>query len=98
MTSDENLDNISNYSVEDFMACYGNVFGNSEDTWESGLDLYSDEQTIFSSSSSSGVHNQYQVYAIIDETLEELNDNNNPIINPENVRWDANHMAEADTA
>jgi hypothetical protein len=37
------------------------------------------------------------VYAIIDETSEELDANNNPIINPENVRRGANHMAEGDT-
>jgi hypothetical protein len=85
MVFDENLDNVSNYSEEDFMACYGNVSGNFKVTWRSGLELYSDEQTIFSSGSSSDVHNQYQVYAIIDETSEELDANNNPIINPENV-------------
>jgi hypothetical protein len=60
-----NSDRISNYSEEDFMACYGNVSGNSEDTWRSGLQLYDDEQTIFSSGSSHGVNNQHQMYAII---------------------------------
>jgi hypothetical protein len=38
------------------------------------------------------------VYAIIDDTSEELDANNNPIINPENVRKGANHMAEGETA
>jgi hypothetical protein len=38
------------------------------------------------------------VYAIIDDTSEELDDNNNPIINPENVTRGANHMAEGETA
>jgi hypothetical protein len=51
MASDENLDNFSNYSEEDCIACYGNVSGNSKDTWSSGLELYNDEQTIFSSES-----------------------------------------------
>jgi hypothetical protein len=37
------------------------------------------------------------VYAIINDTSEELVDNNNPIINPENVRKGANHMEEGDT-
>jgi hypothetical protein len=83
--SDENFDNVRNYLEEDFMAYCGNVSVNSENTWRPGLELYSDEQTIFSSSSSSGVHNKYQVYAIIDETSEEFNANNNPIINLENV-------------
>jgi hypothetical protein len=48
MLSKGNSDNISSYSEEDFIACYGNVSGNSEDTWRSGLELYDDEQTIFS--------------------------------------------------
>jgi hypothetical protein len=30
--SDENFDNVSNYSEEDFMACYDNVSVNSENT------------------------------------------------------------------
>jgi hypothetical protein len=95
--SDKNLDNLNNYSEEDFTACYDNVSVNSEDTWKSGLDLYGDEQTIFSSGSNSDDHNQYQVYAIINETLEECDANNNPIINPENVRRGSNHMVEGNT-
>jgi hypothetical protein len=79
------------------MVCYGNVSNNSEDTWRSGLELYNDEQTILSSGSSGDVHSQYQVYAIIDDTSEEFDANNNPIINPENVMRGANHMAEGDT-
>jgi hypothetical protein len=97
MAFDENFDNVINYSEEDFMACYGNVSDNSEDTWKSGLELYNDEQTIFSSDSSSDIQNQYQVYAITDETSEEPDANNNPIINPENVRRGTNHMVEGDT-
>jgi hypothetical protein len=45
----------SNYSEEDVMACYGNVSDNSENTWKSGLELYSVEQTTLSSGSSSDV-------------------------------------------
>jgi hypothetical protein len=96
MGSDENLDKSHNYSEEDFMVCYGNVSNNSEDTWKSGLELYNDEHTIFSSGSSGDVHSQYQVYVIIDDTSEEFNANNNPIINPENVMRGANHMTEGD--
>jgi hypothetical protein len=97
MGSDENLDKSNNNSEEDFMVCYGNVFNNSENTWRLGIELYDDEQTIFSSSSSGDVHSQYQVYAIIDETSEEFDANNNPIINLEKVTRGANHMAEGDT-
>jgi hypothetical protein len=78
--------------------CYGNVSNNSEDTWKSGLELYDDEQTIFSSGSSGDVHSQYQVYAIIDDSSEEVDGNNNPIINPANVKRGANHIEEGDTA
>jgi hypothetical protein len=48
--------------------------------------------------SSRDIHSQHQVYAIIDDTSEEFNGNNNPIINPANVRRGANHMEEGDTA
>jgi hypothetical protein len=57
MVSEGNSNNISNYYEEDFIAHYGNVSDNSEDTWRSGLELYNDEQTIFSLSSSHGVNN-----------------------------------------
>jgi hypothetical protein len=57
MASKGNSDNIGNYSKEDFMACYGNVSGSFEDTWTSGLELYDDQQTIFSSGSSRDVSN-----------------------------------------
>jgi hypothetical protein len=97
MSSDENLDKSHSYLEEDSMVCYGNVSNNSEDTWKSGLELYSNEQTILSSGSSGDIHSQYQVYAIIDETSEEYDANNNPIINLGNVRRGANHMAERDT-
>jgi hypothetical protein len=51
-----NSGSISNYSSEeDFMACYGNVSSNFVDTWRIGLELYNDEQTIFSSGSSHGL-------------------------------------------
>jgi hypothetical protein len=49
MASEGNSYNISNYSEEDFTARYGDVSFNSEDEWRSGLLLYDDEQTIFSS-------------------------------------------------
>jgi hypothetical protein len=57
MDSKGNSDRISNYSKEDFMTCYGNVFDNSEDTWRSVRELYNNEQTIFSLGSSRGVNN-----------------------------------------
>jgi hypothetical protein len=38
--------------VEDFIVCCGNNSDKSIDTWKSGLELYEDDQTIFSSPSS----------------------------------------------
>jgi hypothetical protein len=90
--------NSNSYSKEDFIICYDNISNDFEDTWKSGLELYDDEQTIFSSGSNRDVHSQYQVYAIIDDTSEEFDGKNNPIINPANVRRGANHIKEGDTA
>jgi hypothetical protein len=89
--------NSKNYSKEDFMICYGNISNDSKNKWKSGLELYDDEQSIFSSGSNRDIHSQ-QVYAIIDDTSEEFNGNNNPIINSANVRRGANHMEEGYTA
>jgi hypothetical protein len=61
------------------------------------LELYSNEQTTLSSGSNSDANNQYQVYAIINDTSEEVDANKNPVINPRNVRRGVNHMAEGDT-
>jgi hypothetical protein len=98
MGFEKNLNQSNNYSKEDFMVCYGNVSNNFEDTWKLGLELYDDKQTIFSSGSNGDVYRQYQVYAIIDDSSKELDGNNNPIINPTNIRRGANHMEEGDTA
>jgi hypothetical protein len=95
---DGNSTNSSSYSKEDFMIYYGNISNDSEDTWKSVLELYDDGQTIFSPGSNRDIHSQHQVYAIIDDMSEEFEGNNNPIINPENVRRGANHMEERDTA
>jgi hypothetical protein len=96
-SSEKNLDRSHSYSKEDFMVCYSNIYNNTEDTWKLGLELYNDKHTIFSLGSSGDIHSQYQVYAITNETSEEYDANNNPIINPVDVRRGANHMAEGDT-
>jgi hypothetical protein len=96
--SNENSNKSSRYLEEDFMVSYGNISNNSEDTWKSGLELYDDEQATFSPGSNRDIHSQYQVYAIISDSSKEFDGNNNPIINPANVRRGANHMVEGDTA
>jgi hypothetical protein len=91
--SDENLNNINNYSEEDFIACHGNVSSNSEGTWRSGLKLHGDEQITLSLSSSQYASNRHQVYVIINDTSEEFDIENNPFINPQNLERGANHRA-----
>jgi hypothetical protein len=97
MASDENLDNISNYSEEDFMACYGNVSGNSEDTWRSGLKLHNDEHTVPSSGLSRYDRNRYQLCIIINDTSKEFDAENNSIMNSQNLDRGAKHRAEGET-
>jgi hypothetical protein len=67
--SELNFDNISNYG-KDFTARHGDVSYNSEDTWRSGLELYDNEQIIFSSGSNQGTSNRHQVFVIISDTSE----------------------------
>jgi hypothetical protein len=38
------------------------------------------------------------VFAIIGDNSEEFDDNNNPVLNPTNVKRGANHLAEGDIA
>jgi hypothetical protein len=84
MGLDKNLDKSHIYSEEDFMACYGNVSSNSEDTWRAGLKLHNDEHMFPSSVSSHYASNKHQVYVIINDTFEEFDAEHNPIINPQN--------------
>jgi hypothetical protein len=60
MRSDGNSDGINNYSKEDFTACYGDVSYSSKDEWMSGLELYDDENTIFSLDANRYINNQHQ--------------------------------------
>jgi hypothetical protein len=64
----------------------------------SGLELNDDEQTIFSSGSNHRTSNLHQVYVIIINMLEEFDDDNNPVINPQNLWQGANHMAEGESS
>jgi hypothetical protein len=70
--SDKNLGNINNHTEEDFIAYCGDVFGNSEDAWRSGLRLHDDEQIMHSSSSRQYASNRHQVYVIINDTSKEF--------------------------
>jgi hypothetical protein len=46
-----------------------------------GLELYDDKPAIFSSEPNINISNHHQVYAILEETSEEIDADNNPTIN-----------------
>jgi ribulose 1,5-bisphosphate carboxylase large subunit-like protein len=68
----------------------------STDTWKTGLELSKDDNSIFSSSISK-LNNRYQVLAITGDNSEELDEINNPVLNPANINRGANHLAEGET-
>jgi hypothetical protein len=95
---DETMDNLNlGDQSEDFMICCDNTSDKSTDTWKTGLELHEDNQTTLSSYSSK-FDNQHQVLTIVGDNSEELDDNNNPVLNPTNITRGANHLAEGDTA
>jgi hypothetical protein len=83
--------------LEDLMICHDDISDKSTDTWKTGLELHEDDSSIFSSFNSK-FDNQYQVLAIIGYNSKELDENNNPVLNPANVNRGANHLAEGETA
>jgi hypothetical protein len=61
------------------------------------LELSEDDNPIFSSYNSK-LDNRYQILAITGDNSEELDENNNPVLNPANINRGANHLAEGETA
>jgi hypothetical protein len=91
----ENLD--LGDQLEDLMICHDDTLDKSTDTWKTRLDLHEDDDTIFSSFNSK-FDNRYQVLSIVGDNSEELDENNNPVLNPANINGGANHLAEGETA
>jgi hypothetical protein len=83
--------------LEDLMICHDDTSVKSTDTWETGLELHEDDDSIFSSFKSK-FDKRYQVLAIVGDNSEELDENNNPVLNPANINRGANHLAEGETA
>jgi hypothetical protein len=83
--------------LEDLMICHDDTSDQSTDTWKTGLELSEDDNLIFPSHNSR-LDNRYQILAITGDNSEELNDNNNPVLNPANINRGANHLAEGETA
>jgi hypothetical protein len=94
---DEILGNFNlEVQLKDLMITHDDTSDKSTDTWKTGLELHEDENSIFSSFDSK-FDNRYQVLAIIEDNSEELNENNNPVLNPANINKGANHLAEGET-
>jgi hypothetical protein len=95
---DETMENFDlEVQLKDLMICHDDTSDKSTDTWKTGLELSEDDSSIFSSSNSK-LDNRYQVLAITGDNSEELNENNNPVLNPANINRGANHLAEGETA
>jgi hypothetical protein len=94
---DKNMENFDlEVQLEDLMICHDDILDKSIDTWKTGLEYHEDEISIFSSFDSK-FDNRYQVLAITEDNSEELDENNNPVLNPANINRGANHLAEGET-
>jgi hypothetical protein len=95
---DETMENFDlEVQLEDLIICHDDTSDKSTDTWKTRLELSEDDNSIFSSSNSK-LDNGYQVLAITGDNSEELDENNNPVLNPANINRGANHLAEGETA
>jgi hypothetical protein len=82
---DETMENFDlEVQLEDFMISHDDTSDKSTDTWKTGLELHEDENPIFSRFDNK-FDNRYLVLAIIEDNSEELDENNNPVLNPVNV-------------
>jgi hypothetical protein len=94
---DETMGNFDlEVQLEDLMISHNDTSDKSTDTWKTGLELHEDKNSIFSSFDSK-FDNRYQVLAITEDNSEELDENNNPVLNPANINRGANHLAEGET-
>jgi hypothetical protein len=74
----------SEVQLEDLMISHDDTSDKSTDTWKTGLELHEDDNSIFSSFDNK-FDNRYQVLAITEDNSEELDENNNPVLNPANI-------------
>jgi hypothetical protein len=95
---DETMENFGlDVQLGDLMICHDDTSDQSTDTWKTGLEFSEEDNSIFSSQNSK-LDNRYQIFTIIGDNSEELNDNNNPVLNPANINRGANHLVEGETA
>jgi hypothetical protein len=90
---DETMENFYlEVQLEDLTIYHDDNSDQSIDSWKTGLELSEDDNSIFSSHSSK-LDNRYQILTIAGDNSEELDDNNNPVLNPANINKGANHLA-----
>jgi hypothetical protein len=95
---DETMENFDlEVQLKDLTIYHDGNSDQSTDSWKTGLELFEDDNSIFSSHNSK-FNNRYQILAIAGDNSEELDDNNNPVLNPANLNRGANHLAEGETA
>jgi hypothetical protein len=95
---DETMENFDlEAQLEDLMIYHDDISDQSTDTWKKGIELSEDDYLIFSSYNGK-LDNRCQILAITEDNSEELDDNNNPVLNPANINRGANHLAEGETA
>jgi hypothetical protein len=95
---DETMENLDlEAQLKNLMIYHDDISDQSTDTWKTRLELYKDDNSIFSSYNGR-LDNRCQILAITEDNSEELDDNNNPVLNPANVNRRANHLAEGETA
>jgi hypothetical protein len=91
---DETMENFDlEVQLEDLMIYHDDISDQSTDTWKTGLELSEDDNSIFSSYNGK-LDNRCQILAITEDNSEELDDNNNPVLNPANINRGANHLAK----
>jgi hypothetical protein len=79
---DETMENFDlQVQLKDLMIYHDDNSDQSTDTWKTGLELSKDDNSIFSSYNGK-LNNRYQILAITGDNSEELNENNNPVLNP----------------
>jgi hypothetical protein len=83
--------------LEDLAIHHDDNSNQSTDSWKTGLEISEDDNPIFSRHNSK-LDNRCQILAITGDNSEELDDNNNPVLNPANIDRGANHLAEGETA
>jgi hypothetical protein len=94
---DETMKNLDlEAQLKNLMISHDDTLEQSTDTWKTGLELFEDDNLIFSSYNGK-LNNRCQILAITGDNSEELDDNNNPVLNPANINRGANHLAEGET-